>query len=88
MKKEIHPSSYRTVVFEDVNNGKQILTRSTVQQGNKPETVAWKDGQTYPLIKVSISAFSHPVYTGEKMSLNKLTNIAKFNLKYKRKKPS
>ena len=30
MKKDIHPSNYREVVFKDMSNGDQFITRSTV----------------------------------------------------------
>ncbi|MGN1237235.1 MAG: 50S ribosomal protein L31, partial [Bacteroidaceae bacterium] len=29
MKKEIHPTDYRPVVFKDMSNGDMFLTRST-----------------------------------------------------------
>ena len=31
MKSEIHPSSYRLVVFKDMSNGEQFLTKSCVE---------------------------------------------------------
>jgi large subunit ribosomal protein L31 len=62
MKKSLHPDSYRVVVFEDLNNGSRILTRSTIAA---EETVKWEDGNEYPLVKVHISSASHPFYTGE-----------------------
>lgn len=62
MKKNLHPDNYRLVVFEDLNNGTRILTRSTVAS---EETVKWEDGNEYPLVKVHISSSSHPFFTGE-----------------------
>lgn len=62
MKKSIHPDNYRLVVFEDLNDGTRILTRSTVAS---EETTKWEDGNEYPLVKVHISSSSHPFFTGQ-----------------------
>lgn len=67
MKKDIHPENYRLVVFEDLNNGQRILTRSTVAT---EESTKWEDGNEYPLVKVHITSFSHPFYTGEERVLD------------------
>ncbi len=62
MKKTIHPSNYRAVVFEDLNDGSRFLTRSTIKAD---ETIKWEDGNEYPLVKVHISSTSHPFFTGQ-----------------------
>ena len=62
MKKDLHPKEYRAVVFEDLNNGTRILTRSTVASD---ETTKWEDGNEYPIVKVHISSSSHPFFTGQ-----------------------
>ena len=62
MKKDIHHKDYRVVVFEDLNDGTRILTRSTVAS---EETTKWEDGNEYPLVKVHISSSSHPFFTGQ-----------------------
>ena len=61
MKKDLHPESYRPVVFQDLNNNTTYLTRSTVATS---ETITL-EGVEYPLVKVHISSSSHPYYTGE-----------------------
>lgn len=75
MKKDLHPASYRFVVFEDLNDGTRILTRSTVASD---ETTKWDDGNEYPLVKVHISASSHPFYTGEERVLDLEGRVDKF----------
>lgn len=75
MKKDLHPKEYRAVVFEDLNNGQRILTRSTVASD---ETVKWQDGREYPLVRVHISSFSHPYYTGEERILDIEGRVDKF----------
>ena len=62
MKKDLHHKDYRPVVFEDLNDGTRILTRSTVAA---EETTKWEDGNEYPLVKVHISSSSHPFFTGQ-----------------------
>lgn len=62
MKADIHHKDYRVVVFEDLNDGTRILTRSTVAS---EETTKWEDGNEYPLVKVHISSSSHPFFTGQ-----------------------
>jgi large subunit ribosomal protein L31 len=61
MKKSLHPTNYRPVVFQDLNNGTTFLTRSTVQT---EETIDI-EGNTYPLVKVHVSSASHPFFTGQ-----------------------
>lgn len=75
MKKDLHPKNYRLVVFEDLNNGTKILTRSTVAA---EETTKWEDGKEYPLVKVHISSSSHPYFTGEERVLDIEGRVDKF----------
>lgn len=75
MKKDIHPTSYRPVVFEDLNNGFKFLTRSTVASD---ETTKWEDGNEYPLIKVHITSTSHPFFTGEERIVDIEGRVDKF----------
>ncbi len=75
MKKDIHPTNYRLVVFEDLNDGTRILTRSTVAS---EETTKWEDGNEYPVIKVHISSSSHPFYTGQEKLVDIEGRVDKF----------
>ena len=78
MKKGIHPE-YREVVFWDTSSDHKFLTRST--QAPK-ETIKWEDGQTYPLIKVEVSAASHPFFTGKMKYVDSAGRVEKFQKKY------
>ena len=62
MKTDLHPTNYRPVVFQDLNNDATFLVRSTAASD---ETIKWEDGNEYPLVKVHISSASHPFYTGQ-----------------------
>lgn len=75
MKRDLHPESYRLVVFEDLNNGFRFITRSTAASD---ETTKWEDGNEYPLIKVHVSSASHPFFTGEEKILDIEGRVDKF----------
>ena len=51
------------------------MTRSTAQT---TETIKWKDGKTYPLIKVHISSASHPFFTGEEKIIDTEGRVDRF----------
>ena len=74
MKKDIHPTNYRQVVFQDLNSGTTFLTRSTAEA----EDTVTLDGVEYPLVKVHISSASHPFFTGEERIVDVEGRIDKF----------
>lgn len=84
MQKDIHPKSYKLVVFRDMSNGHTFLSRSTA---SSKETVKWEDGNEYPLIKLEISNTSHPFYTGKNVLVDTAGRIDKFRKRYEKKKP-
>jgi large subunit ribosomal protein L31 len=75
MKNLIHPTNYRTVVFEDLNDGTKIITKSTI---DSDQVVKWTDGNEYPLVKVHISSSSHPYYTGTEKLVDIEGRVDKF----------
>jgi large subunit ribosomal protein L31 len=78
MKADIHPN-YHEVVFQDVTSDFKFLTRSTL---SSKETVKWKDGNEYPLIKIDISSASHPFYTGQNKIMDTSGRVDKFRRRY------
>ena len=74
MKKDLHPTNYRPVVFQDLNDGTTFLTRSTVEA---EETITL-DGAEYPLVKVHISSASHPFFTGQEKMIDIEGRVDKF----------
>ena len=60
MKEGAHPN-YREVVFQDMSNDFKFITRSTIQTR---ETINF-EGKDYPLVKLEVTAESHPFYTGK-----------------------
>ena len=74
MKKDIHPTTYRPVVFQDLNNQTTFLTKSTVATSDKITL----DGVEYPLVKVHISSASHPFFTGQEKLVDIEGRVDKF----------
>lgn len=79
MKQGTHPESYRLVVFKDISNDESVLTKSCAKSR---DTIVWEDGNEYPLIKMEISAFSHPYFTGKMKFIDTAGRIDKFNKKF------
>lgn len=77
MKKDLHPTNYRPVVFQDLNNNTTFLTRSTVLT---EETIKL-DGMEYPLVKVHISSTSHPFFTGQEKLVDIEGRVDRFKAK-------
>jgi large subunit ribosomal protein L31 len=74
MKKAIHPTDYRPVVYQDLNNGKTFMTRSTAATDETIEL----NGVEYPLVKIHISSSSHPFFTGEERIVDVEGRVDKF----------
>ena len=75
MKKNLHPTEYRPVVFSDEVAGFAFLTRSTA---DSKETSKWEDGNEYPLVKMHISSASHPFFTGEEKIIDTEGRVDRF----------
>ena len=80
MKSSIHPQDYRPVVFSDEVAGFAFLTKST---NATTDTIAWEDGNTYPLVKVHISSASHPFFTGEERIIDTEGRVDRFKARTK-----
>ena len=79
MKKGIHPESYRLVVFKDISTDDAFLGRSCI---NSKDKITWEDGNEYPLVKMEISSFSHPFFTGKVKFIDTAGRIDKFKKKF------
>ena len=78
MKKDIHPDSYRLVVFKDMSNGDTFITKSCAES----KEIIKIDGVDYPLIKREISSSSHPFYTGKMKLVDTAGRVDKFYKKF------
>jgi len=81
MKKDIHPTNYRLVVFKDMSNDYTFISRSTV---NTKDTIVWEDGKEYPLVKLEISSKSHPFFTGKMKLVDTAGRVDKFRSRYQK----
>ncbi|WP_181774008.1 type B 50S ribosomal protein L31 [Amycolatopsis pittospori] len=81
MKPGIHPD-YHPVVFKDLSTGDAFLTRSTA---TSEQSIEWTDGNTYPLVNVEISSWSHPFWTGNQRIMDTAGQVEKFHRRYGRR---
>jgi large subunit ribosomal protein L31 len=77
VKPDIHPK-YRFVVFRDISNNTEFLTRSCVNTSDKTTL----DGEEYPLFTTDISSTSHPFYTGQQKLMDVEGRVDRFYRKY------
>ncbi len=77
MRAGIHPN-YREVVFQDMSIDFKFITRSTI---NTRDTIEF-EGKTYPLVKIEVSAESHPFYTGKHKIVDTAGRVDKFRKKF------
>jgi large subunit ribosomal protein L31 len=77
MKAGIHPD-YREVVFHDLSCDFKFITRSTI---HTRETTNF-EGKDYPLVKIEVSAESHPFYTGKHKIVDTAGRVEKFRQKF------
>lgn len=77
MKTDTHPD-YREVLFHDVSCDFKFITRSTI---STRETATY-EGKEYPLIKIEVSAESHPFYTGKHKIVDTAGRVEKFRQKF------
>ncbi|MET3132623.1 large subunit ribosomal protein L31 [Oxalobacteraceae bacterium GrIS 1.11] len=77
MKVDTHPE-YREVVFHDLSCDFKFVTRSTIHTREKITL----DGKEYPLVKIEVSAESHPFYTGKHKIVDTAGRVEKFRQKF------
>lgn len=78
MQKEIHPENYRLVVFKDMSNDTQFITKSCADTKETTEV----DGVEYPLFKLDVSNTSHPFFTGKSNVVDTAGRIDKFKNRF------
>ena len=71
MKPNIHPETYRTVLFFDSSANEGWLIRSCTDTHGE-----------YPVFMLDTSSASHPVYTGKQREHNTEGRASKFNQRY------
>jgi large subunit ribosomal protein L31 len=77
MKNDIHPE-YREVLFHDVSCDFKFVSRSTINTREKMT----HEGKEYPLVKIEVSAESHPFFTGKHKIVDTAGRVEKFRQKF------
>lgn len=79
MKEGLHPK-YNPVVFIDTGINEEFISRSTM----KSDEVRKIDGVDHYVIRLEISAASHPFFTGQQRFVDTAGRIEKFQRKYRK----
>ncbi len=79
MKPEIHPE-YHPVVFVDLSSGYEFMTRSTMTSEER-RTV---DGVEAYVVRLDVTADSHPFFTGEQRMVDTAGRVERFRRRYQR----
>jgi large subunit ribosomal protein L31 len=77
VKEGIHPE-YHKVVFIDSATGQEFISRSTLTSRETRDI----DGEKVPVIKLEISSFSHPFWTGKMRELDADGKIDRFRRRF------
>jgi large subunit ribosomal protein L31 len=77
VKEGIHPK-YHKVVFIDSATGQEFISRSTLTSRETRDI----DGEQVPVIKLEISSFSHPFWTGKMRELDADGKIDRFRRRF------
>ncbi len=77
MKSGIHPD-YHKVLFVDAATGTEWVSRSTLTSKETREI----DGEEIPVIRLEISSYSHPFWTGRMRELDSDGQIDRFRRRY------
>lgn len=80
MKSEIHPE-YHTVLFHDVSNGYEFVTRSTM---TSEERRTLDDGTEAYVVRLDVTSSSHPFFTGEQRMVDTAGRVERFRRRYQR----
>ncbi len=80
MKADTHPD-YHKVLFVDTATGDEWVTRSTLKSKETREI----DGEEIPVVKLEISAYSHPLWTGKMREMDSDGKIDRFRRRYGKK---
>ena len=80
MKSDLHPD-YHPVLFHDVSNGFEFVTRSTM---TSEERRTLDDGTEAYVVRLDITANSHPFFTGEQRMVDTAGRVERFRRRYQR----
>jgi large subunit ribosomal protein L31 len=79
VKTEIHPE-YHPVLFVDLSSGYEFLTNSTMTSEERRDV----DGIEAYVVRLDITADSHPFFTGEQRIVDTAGRVERFRRRYER----
>ena len=77
MKEGIHPD-YHRVLFIDSATGHEWVTRSTLTSSETKEV----EGESLPVVRLEVSSFSHPFWTGRMREVDSDGKIDRFRRRF------
>jgi large subunit ribosomal protein L31 len=77
VRKGIHPE-YHKILFVDSATGKEWVSRSTLGSKETREV----DGEQIPVVRLEISAYSHPFWTGKMREMDADGKIDRFRRRF------
>jgi large subunit ribosomal protein L31 len=81
VKPDIHPD-YHKVIFIDSASGTEWISRSTLKSGETRDV----DGEAVPVVRLEISAVSHPFWTGHLREAARGGKVDEYRRRYGKKK--
>jgi len=78
MKPDIHPETHPVIFIDD---GHEIISRSTMTSKETRDI----DGVEHYIVKIDISAFTHPFYTGKEKIMDTEGRVERFKKRYGKK---
>ncbi len=82
MRPDIHPE-YHKVLYVDIATNDEWFGYSTMSSSETREV----EGVKVPVVRLDISAKSHPFWTGQARTLDAEGRIDRFKRRYARRKP-
>ncbi len=79
MKAEIHPEYYPVIFIDDEH---EVITRSTMTSKETRDI----DGVEHFVVRVDISAFTHPFYTGKQKIVDTEGRVERSKKRYAKRK--
>jgi large subunit ribosomal protein L31 len=80
VKPGIHPD-YHKVLYIDAATGEEWVSRATLTSKETREV----DGEEIPVIRLEISSYSHPFWTGKMREVDSDGKIDRFRRRYSKK---
>lgn len=72
--------------WDDVSPERRALASPRWEPAWGHRTIAWSDGNTYPLVVVEVTSWSHPFWIGTQRIMDSAGQVEKFHRRYGQRK--